>query len=120
MHHRVRGSYVYFDDCGRSAGLVQSECADAFDPLAPIQGPPALLAVPYLLTAIGGLLAGGALDIYSSGLALKAAGWINASCLLGCFQMTMTTKSKPVKHATAPLISPHQNPTAMPMCILLI
>lgn len=35
---------------------------------------PAWLAIPYLLTAIGGLLAGAALDIYSSGLNLLALG----------------------------------------------
>src|SRR5579883_2396141 len=47
----------------------------ASDPLAPIrEALPAWLAVPYLLTAIGGLLAGAALDIYSSGLNLLAMG----------------------------------------------
>lgn len=35
---------------------------------------PTWLAIPYLLTAIGGLLAGAALDIYSSGLNLLAMG----------------------------------------------
>ncbi|GHO79020.1 allantoin permease [Ktedonobacter sp. SOSP1-85] len=35
---------------------------------------PVWLAVPYLLTAVGGLLAGAALDIYSSGLNLLAMG----------------------------------------------
>jgi len=45
----------------------------ASDPLAPIrEALPAWLAVPYLLTAVGGLLAGAALDIYSSGLNLLA------------------------------------------------
>lgn len=45
------------------------------DPLATIQQAlPGWLAVPYLLTAIGGLLAGAALDIYSSGLNLLAVG----------------------------------------------
>ncbi len=47
----------------------------ASDPLAPIrEALPSWLAVPYLLTAIGGLLAGAALDIYSSGLNLLALG----------------------------------------------
>ena len=47
----------------------------ATDPLAPIrEALPAWLAVPYLLTAVGGLLAGAALDIYSSGLNLLALG----------------------------------------------
>ncbi len=47
----------------------------ATDPLAPIrEALPSWLAVPYLLTAIGGLLAGAALDIYSSGLNLLALG----------------------------------------------
>src|SRR5579884_749961 len=45
------------------------------DPLATIQQAlPSWLAIPYLLTAIGGLLAGAALDIYSSGLNLLALG----------------------------------------------
>ncbi len=45
------------------------------DPLATIQQAlPSWLAIPYLLTAIGGLLAGAALDIYSSGLNLLAMG----------------------------------------------
>jgi len=45
----------------------------ASDPLAPIrEALPAWLAVPYLLTAVGGLLAGAALDFYSSGLNLLA------------------------------------------------
>lgn len=47
----------------------------ASDPLTPIrEALPSWLAVPYLLTAIGGLLAGAALDIYSSGLNLLAMG----------------------------------------------
>ncbi|MBA2679267.1 MAG: cytosine permease, partial [Ktedonobacteraceae bacterium] len=47
----------------------------ATDPLAPIrEALPSWLAVPYLVTAIGGLLAGAALDIYSSGLNLLALG----------------------------------------------
>ena len=53
----------------------KSNVLTASDPLAPIrQALPAWLAVPYLLTAIGGLLAGAALDIYSSGLNLLAMG----------------------------------------------
>ncbi len=45
------------------------------DPLATIQQAlPSWLSIPYLLTAIGGLLAGAALDIYSSGLNLLALG----------------------------------------------
>lgn len=53
----------------------KSNVLTASDPLAPIrEALPAWLAVPYLLTAIGGLLAGAALDIYSSGLNLLAMG----------------------------------------------
>lgn len=45
------------------------------DPLAPVrEALPSWLAIPYLLTAIGGLLAGAALDIYSSGLNLLTLG----------------------------------------------
>lgn len=53
----------------------KSNVLTASDPLAPIREVlPAWLAVPYLFTAIGGLLAGAALDIYSSGLNLLAMG----------------------------------------------
>lgn len=53
----------------------QADTLTATDPLAPIrEALPAWLAIPYLLTAIGGLLAGAALDIYSSGLNLLALG----------------------------------------------
>ncbi|MDQ2904647.1 MAG: cytosine permease [Chloroflexota bacterium] len=45
------------------------------DPLSTIQQAlPSWLSIPYLLVAIGGLLAGAALDIYSSGLNLLAMG----------------------------------------------
>lgn len=58
--------------------LLASFKADALtasDPLAPVrEALPSWLAIPYLLTAIGGLLAGAALDIYSSGLNLLALG----------------------------------------------
>ena len=46
--------------------------SDSFAPLR--EALPGWLAIPYLLTAIGGLLAGAALDIYSSGLNLLALG----------------------------------------------
>jgi purine-cytosine permease-like protein len=46
--------------------------SDSFAPLR--EALPTWLAIPYLLTAIGGLLAGAALDIYSSGLNLLALG----------------------------------------------
>lgn len=46
--------------------------SDSFAPLR--EALPSWLVVPYLLTAIGGLLAGAALDIYSSGLNLLALG----------------------------------------------
>lgn len=53
----------------------KTDALTASDPLAPIrEALPAWLAVPYLLTAIGGLLAGAALDIYSSGLNLLTMG----------------------------------------------
>jgi purine-cytosine permease-like protein len=53
----------------------KSDVLTAADPLAPIRETlPGWLAVPYLLTAIGGLLAGAAIDIYSSGLNLLAMG----------------------------------------------
>lgn len=53
----------------------RSDTLTASDPLAPIrEALPSWLAIPYLLTAIGGLLAGAALDIYSSGLNLLALG----------------------------------------------
>ncbi|HYL41967.1 MAG TPA: cytosine permease [Ktedonobacteraceae bacterium] len=53
----------------------KSNVLTSSDPLAPIrEALPAWLAVPYLLTAVGGLLAGAALDIYSSGLNLLAMG----------------------------------------------
>jgi NCS1 family nucleobase:cation symporter-1 len=53
----------------------KSNVLTAADPLAPIrEALPAWLAIPYLFTAIGGLLAGAALDIYSSGLNLLAMG----------------------------------------------
>lgn len=53
----------------------QTDTLTAVDPLAPIrEALPPWLAIPYLLTAIGGLLAGAALDIYSSGLNLLALG----------------------------------------------
>jgi len=59
--------------------LLASHKADVLnpsaDPLATIQQAlPSWLAIPYLLTAIGGLLAGAALDINSSGLNLLAMG----------------------------------------------
>ena len=59
--------------------LLASHKADVLntsaDPLATIQQAlPSWLAIPYLFTAIGGLLAGAALDIYSSGLNLLAMG----------------------------------------------
>src|SRR6266487_2671271 len=54
--------------------LLASHRADVLntsDPLATIQQAlPSWLSIPYLLTAVGGLLAGAALDIYSSGLNL--------------------------------------------------
>src|SRR5690348_11785810 len=50
-------------------------CLSTSDPLSTIQQAlPSWLSIPYLLTAIGGLLAGAALDIYSSGLNLLALG----------------------------------------------
>lgn len=53
----------------------RADTLTASDPLAPIrEALPSWLAIPYLLTAIGGLLAGAALDIYSSGLNLLALG----------------------------------------------
>jgi purine-cytosine permease-like protein len=53
----------------------KADTLTAADPLAPIrEALPSWLAIPYLLTAIGGLLAGAALDIYSSGLNLLALG----------------------------------------------
>src|SRR5579884_229323 len=53
----------------------RADTLTATDPLAPIrEALPSWLAIPYLLTAIGGLLAGAALDIYSSGLNLLALG----------------------------------------------
>ncbi|HET8842580.1 MAG TPA: cytosine permease [Ktedonobacteraceae bacterium] len=53
----------------------KSDTLTASDPLAPIRDAlPSWLAVPYLLTAIGGLLSGAALDIYSSGLNLLTLG----------------------------------------------
>lgn len=53
----------------------KADTLTASDPLAPIrEALPTWLGVPYLLTAIGGLLAGAALDIYSSGLNLLALG----------------------------------------------
>jgi purine-cytosine permease-like protein len=53
----------------------RSDTLTAADPLAPIRNAlPGWLAIPYLLTAIGGLLAGASLDIYSSGLNLLALG----------------------------------------------
>jgi nucleobase:cation symporter-1, NCS1 family len=53
----------------------RSDVLNTSDPLATIQQAlPSWLSVPYLLTAIGGLLAGAALDIYSSGLNLLAMG----------------------------------------------
>lgn len=58
--------------------LLASFKADALtatDPLAPIrEALPSWLAIPYLLTAVGGLLSGAALDIYSSGLNLLTLG----------------------------------------------
>jgi len=58
--------------------LLASRRADVLtsaDPLSTIQQAlPSWLSIPYLLTAIGGLLAGAALDIYSSGLNLLAMG----------------------------------------------
>ena len=58
--------------------LLASHKADVLntsDPLSTIQHAlPSWLSIPYLLTAIGGLLAGAALDIYSSGLNLLALG----------------------------------------------
>lgn len=53
----------------------RADTLTATDALAPIrEALPSWLAIPYLLTAIGGLLAGAALDIYSSGLNLLALG----------------------------------------------
>ena len=53
----------------------KADTLTASDPLAPVrEALPGWLAIPYLLTAIGGLLAGAALDIYSSGLNLLALG----------------------------------------------
>ncbi|MEO8971268.1 MAG: cytosine permease [Ktedonobacteraceae bacterium] len=53
----------------------RADTLTASDALAPIrEALPSWLAVPYLVTAIGGLLAGAALDIYSSGLNLLALG----------------------------------------------
>ena len=53
----------------------RTDVLNTSDPLATIQQAlPSWLSIPYLLTAIGGLLAGAALDIYSSGLNLLALG----------------------------------------------
>src|SRR5947209_692223 len=53
----------------------KTDVLNTSDPLATIQQAlPSWLSIPYLLTAIGGLLAGAALDIYSSGLNLLALG----------------------------------------------
>jgi nucleobase:cation symporter-1, NCS1 family len=53
----------------------KSDVLSSSDPLSTIQQAlPAWLSIPYLLVAIGGLLAGAALDIYSSGLNLLSMG----------------------------------------------
>ena len=60
---------------GLLLATFRADTLTATDSLAPIrEALPSWLAVPYLLTAIGGLLAGAALDIYSSGLNLLALG----------------------------------------------
>jgi len=60
---------------GLLLATFRADTLTATDALAPIrEALPSWLAVPYLLTAIGGLLAGAALDIYSSGLNLLALG----------------------------------------------
>ncbi len=49
--------------------------ASAANPIAAIGGIlPAWMAVPYLLTAAGGMVTGDIMDVYSSGLSLMAAG----------------------------------------------
>lgn len=58
--------------------LLSSDVQKLFSAANPVQAIgnalPAWMAVPYLLTAIGGLIAGADLSIYSSGLNVLAMG----------------------------------------------